>query len=200
MEMVREMVVKHQHPTAIVESEDIGDGTRIWHFAHIREGAKIGRGCNIGKGVYIDADVVMGNNVKVQNFVSIYKGVTIGDDVFIGPAVTFTNDPYPRAFIWNEEEISYTKVESGASIGANSTIVSGVTIGAYAMIGAGSVVTRDVVPFGRVYGNPAKLKGFVCYCGNKLKTVVEEREGGIVYGCSCGKTVEIKKELLAWTI
>jgi len=200
VEMVRKMVVKHQHPTAIVESENIGDGTRIWHFVHVRDGAKIGRGCNIGKGVYIDADVVMGNNVKVQNFVSIYKGVTIEDDVFIGPAVTFTNDLYPRAFIWNEEAISYTKVESGASIGANSTIVSGATIGAYAMIGAGSVVTRDVVPFGLVYGNPAKLKGFVCYCGNKLKTVVEEREGAIVYGCSCGETVEIKKELLAWTM
>ena len=200
MGMVGEMVVKHQHPTAIVESVDIGDGTRIWHFVHVRDGSKIGRDCNIGKGVYIDSDVVMGNNVKVQNFVSIYKGVTIEDDVFIGPAVTFTNDLYPRAFIWNEEGISYTKVESGASIGANSTVVGGVTIGAYAMIGAGSVVTRDVVPFGLVYGNPAKLKGFVCYCGNKLKTVVEEREEAIVYGCSCGKTVEIKKELLAWAI
>jgi len=200
VEMVREMVIEHQHPTAIVESEDIGDGTRIWHFVHVRDGAKIGKDCNIGKGVYIDAGVVMGNNVKVQNFVSIYKGVTIEDDVFIGPAVTFTNDLHPRAFIWNEEEISYTKVERGASIGANSTIVSGVTIGEYAMIGAGSVVTKDVVPFGLVYGTPAKLKGFVCYCGNKLKTVVEGRGEGIVYGCSCGKTVEIKKELLAWTI
>ena len=183
-----------KHPTAIVESEDIGDGTQIWHFVHVREGAKIGRDCNIGKGVYIDADVEMGDNVKIQNFVSVYKGVTIEDDVFIGPAVTFTNDLHPRAFIWNEDKISYTMVRKGASIGANSTVISGVTIGEYAMIGAGSIVTNDVVPFGLVYGNPAKLKGFVCYCGNKLETVVEEREDGIVYGCACGKTIEIVKE------
>ena len=187
-------MVYFKHPTAIVESEDIGDGTQIWHFVHVREGAKIGRDCNIGKGVYIDADVEMGDNVKIQNFVSVYKGVTIEDDVFIGPAVTFTNDLHPRAFIWNEDKISYTMVRKGASIGANSTVISGVTIGEYAMIGAGSIVTKDVVPFGLVYGNPAKLKGFVCYCGNKLKTVVEEREDGIVYGCACGKTIEIVKE------
>ena len=185
-----------KHPTAIVESEDIGDGTQIWHFVHVREGAKIGRDCNIGKGVYIDADVEIGDNVKIQNFVSVYKGVTIEDDVFIGPAVTFTNDLHPRAFIWNEDKISYTMVKKGASIGANSTVISGVTIGEYAMIGAGSIVTKDVVPFGLVYGNPAKLKGFVCYCGNKLKTVVEEREDGVVYGCACGKTIEIEKEKL----
>lgn len=194
------MVVKHQHPTAIVESEDIGDGTRIWHFAHIREGAKIGRNCNIGKGVYIDAGVAMGDDVTVQNFVSIYNGVTIEDDVFIGQSVTFTNGPYPRAFIRNEGGASHTKVERGVSIGANSTIVGRVTIGEYTMIGAGSVVTRDVVPFGLVYGNPAKLKGFVCYCGNKLKTVVGARAEGGVYGGSCGTTVGIEKELLAWTM
>ncbi|MEA3415216.1 MAG: acyltransferase [Thermodesulfobacteriota bacterium] len=183
-----------KHPTAIVESEDIGDGTQIWHFVHVREGAKIGRNCNIGKGAYIDADVEIGDDVKIQNFVSVYKGVTIEDDVFIGPAVTFTNDLHPRAFIWNEDKISYTMVKKGASIGANSTIISGVTIGEYAMIGAGSVVTKDVVPFGLMYGNPAKLKGFVCYCGNKLKTVVEERGDGVVYRCACGKTIEIEKE------
>ena len=185
-----------KHPTAIVESEAIGDGTQIWHFVHVREGAKIGRDCNIGKGVYIDADVEIGDNVKIQNFVSVYKGVTIEDDVFIGPAVTFTNDLYPRAFIWNEDKISYTMVKKGASIGANSTVISGVTIGEYAMVGAGSTVTKDVVPFGLVYGNPAKLKGFVCYCGNKLKTVVEENEDGVVYGCACGKTIESEKEKL----
>jgi len=191
---VDEMIFKH--PTAIVESEAIGDGTQIWHFVHVREGAKIGRDCNIGKGVYIDADVEIGDNVKIQNFVSVYKGVTIEDDVFIGPAVTFTNDLHPRAFIWNEDKISYTMVKKGASIGANSTVISGVTIGEYAMVGAGSTVTKDVVPFGLVYGNPAKLKGFVCYCGNKLKTVVEENEDGVVYGCACGKTIEIERKKL----
>jgi len=187
------MVFKHS--TAIVESEEIGEATKIWHFAHIREGAKIGRDCNIGKSVYIDAGVGIGNNVKIQNFVSVYKGVTIEDDVFIGPAVTFTNDLYPRAFIWNEDKIVYTTVKKGVSIGANSTIVSGVTIGEYAMIGAGSIVTRDVVPFGLVYGNPAKLKGFVCLCGKKLETIIEEREDMLVYECACGETIEIKR---AW--
>ncbi len=184
----------YKHPTAIVETDEIGEGTRIWHFVHIREGAKIGRNCNIGKGVYIDKDVEIGNNVKIQNFVSIYKGVRIEDDVFIGPSVTFTNDLYPRAFIWSEERIIPTVVKRGASIGANSTIICGVTIGEYAMVGAGSVVTRDVPPFGLVYGVPARLRGFVCYCGKKLEKVVEEGERDITYECSCGRIVRIKKE------
>lgn len=183
-----------KHPTAIVESEEIGEGTKIWHFAHIREKAKIGRNCNIGKGVYIDTEVKIGNNVKIQNFVSVYRGVKIEDDVFIGPSVTFTNDLYPRAFIWGEDKIIPTLVKRGASIGANSTIICGITIGEYAMIGAGSVVTRDVPPFGLVYGNPARLKGFVCYCGRELENVVEERNDCIVYKCNyCGKIVEIGK-------
>jgi len=185
-----------KHPTAVVESEEIGEGTRIWHFAHIREKAKIGRNCNIGKCVYIDTGVEIGNNVKIQNFACIYRGVKIEDDVFIGPAVTFTNDLYPRAFIWSEEKIIPTLVKKGASIGANSTIICGITIGEYAMIGAGSVVTRDVPPFGLAYGNPARLKGFVCYCGKKLNEVVEENDVMIIYKCSCGKTIKIRKEWL----
>ena len=185
-----------KHPTAVVESDDIGEGTKVWHFAHIREKAKIGRNCNIGKGVYIDTEVEIGNNIKIQNFVSIYKGVKIEDDVFIGPSVTFTNDLYPRAFIWNEDKIIPTLVKRGASIGANSTIICGVTIGEYAMIGAGSIVTGDVPPFGLVYGNPARLKGFVCYCGKKLGNVVEENDEKVIYGCSCGKAVEIRREWL----
>jgi len=186
----------YKHPTAIVETDQIGEGTKIWHFVHIRENAKIGKNCNIGKCVYIDKDVEIGNNVKIQNFATIYKGVKIEDDVFIGPSVTFTNDLYPRAFIWSEDKIIPTLVKRGASIGANATIVCGVTIGEYAMIGAGSVVTRDVPPFGLVYGNPAKLKGFVCYCGKKLENVVEENDEKIVYRCSCGETVEIRKEFI----
>lgn len=186
----------YKHPTAIVETDKIGEGTKIWHFVHIRENAKIGKNCNIGKCVYIDKDVEIGNNVKIQNFATIYKGVKIEDDVFIGPSVTFTNDLYPRAFIWSEDKIIPTLVKRGASIGANATIVCGVTIGEYAMIGAGSVVTRDVPPFGLVYGNPAKLKGFVCYCGKKLENVVEENDEKIVYRCSCGETVEIRKEFI----
>ncbi len=183
------------HPTAIVEEgARIGEGTRIWHFVHIRKGAKIGKNCNIGKGVYIDVNVEIGNNVKIQNFVSIYRGVKIEDDVFIGPHATFTNDLYPRSF--NEDwELVPTLVKKGASIGANATIVCGITIGEYAMIGAGAVVTKDVPPFGLVYGNPARLRGFVCYCGRRLEEKVKEEENYLVFRCSyCGKEVKIRRE------
>ena len=182
-----------KHPTAVVESGAIGDGTQIWHFAHIREGAVLGTGCNVGKGVYVDTGVRIGNNVKVQNFVSIYRGVAIADDVFVGPSVTFTNDLYPRAFIWDDDKIVPTFVENGASIGANSTILCGITIGAYAMVGAGSTVTKDVSPFGLVYGNPAKLHGVVCYCGRKLSRILGGDGEKTIYGCECGKEVEILK-------
>ena len=182
-----------KHPTAVVESGAIGDGTQIWHFAHIREGAVLGTGCNVGKGVYVDTGVRIGNNVKVQNFVSIYRGVVIADDVFVGPSVTFTNDLYPRAFIWDDDKIVPTFVENGASIGANSTILCGITIGAYAMVGAGSTVTKDVSPFGLVYGNPARLHGVVCYCGRKLSRILGGDGEKTIYGCECGKEVEILK-------
>ncbi len=186
------------HPTAIVEEDvEIGEGTRIWHFVHIRRGAKIGRNCNIGKGVYIDEDVIIGNNVKIQNFVSVYRGVTIEDDVLVGPHATFTNDLYPRAFS-REWEVVPTRVKRGASIGANATIVCGVTIGEYSMIGAGSVVTRNVPPFGLVYGNPARLRGFVCYCGRKLKDEekIKESKEDIIFKCSyCGKEVSIPRSV-----
>jgi UDP-2-acetamido-3-amino-2,3-dideoxy-glucuronate N-acetyltransferase len=182
----------HKHPTAIVESDTIGEGSRIWHFVHVREGALVGKNCNIGKSVYVDTAVKIGDNVKIQNFVSIYKGVKIKDDVFVGPSVVFTNDLYPRAFIWEEEKIVPTVVEKGASIGANSTIICGVTIGEYAMVGAGSVVTKDVVPFGLVFGNPARLKGFVCYCGKRLSRTIESEGKRVMYECECGKKVEIK--------
>lgn len=182
-----------KHPTAVVESDNIGDGTKIWHFAQIREGAVIGTDCNVGKSVYIDIDVKIGNNVKIQNFVSIYKGVIIEDDVFIGPSVTFTNDLYPRAFIWDDDKIVPTSVKKGASIGANSTILCGITIGEYAMIGAGSTVTKDVLPSGLVYGNPAGLMGFVCYCGRKLSRIIREDSEKIIYKCECGEEVEIQR-------
>ncbi|MDD1733691.1 MAG: acetyltransferase [Methanothrix sp.] len=119
----------YAHPTAIVESQSIGEGTRIWHFAHVRYGSKIGDNCNIGKSVYIDIGAEIGSNVKIQNFVSVYKGVTIEDDVFVGPSATFTNDLYPRAFIWDEDHVSATRICRGASIGANATIVCGITVG-----------------------------------------------------------------------
>lgn len=185
------------HPTAVIEENvEIGEGTRIWHFVHVRKGARIGKNCNIGKGVYIDVNVRIGNNVKIQNFVSVYRGVTLEDDVFVGPHATFTNDLYPRSF--NEEwEIIPTLVKRGASIGANATIVCGITIGEYAMVGAGAVVTKDVPPFGLVYGNPARLKGFVCYCGRPLRdeNIVAKNDEQVIYKCKyCGREVRIKRE------
>lgn len=183
------------HPLAVVEEgAEIGEGTRIWHFAHIRKGARIGKNCNIGKDVYIDVDVEIGNNVKIQNGVSVYHGVKVEDDVFLGPHMTFTNDLYPRAF--NEEwEVVPTLVKKGASIGAHATVVCGVTIGEYAMVGAGAVVTRDVPPFGLVFGNPARLKGFVCYCGRPLKEKVGEDGRHVIFRCShCGREVKVSRK------
>ncbi len=184
----------YRHPTAIIESDIIGEGSKIWHFAHIREHAAIGKNCNIGKSTYIDTNVKIGNNVKIQNFVSIYNGIEIEDDVFIGPSVTFTNDLYPRSFIWKDGRLIPTFIKKGSSIGANSTIICGITIGEYAMIGAGSVVTKNVPPFGLIFGNPARLKGYVCYCGEKLKDIIGNKKGNIVYLCKCGKTIDIRKD------
>ena len=135
----------YAHPTAVVESEDIGEQTKIWHFAHVRRDSKIGRNCNIGKSVYIDIGTEIGDNVKIQNFVSVYKGVRIEDDVFIGPSATFTNDLFPRAFVWDEDHVVPTQICRGASIGANATLVCGIKVGEYAMIGAGSVVAAATV-------------------------------------------------------
>jgi len=182
----------YSHPTAVVEDARIGDGTRIWHFAHVRQGARLGKNCNVGKSSYIDIDAQIGDNVKIQNFVSVYKGVTIEDDVFVGPSVTFTNDLYPRAFIWDQEHVVPTRVCRGASIGANSTIVCGVTIGEYALIGAGSVVSEDVPAHALAMGCPARVRGWVCRCGRKLDRPQIEAQGRAIYKCaSCGSDLEI---------
>jgi UDP-2-acetamido-3-amino-2,3-dideoxy-glucuronate N-acetyltransferase len=183
----------YAHPTAIVESDAIGEGTRIWHFAHVREGSKVGRNCSLGKSVYIDSGAVIGDNVKIQNFVSVYKGVTVEDDVFIGPSATFTNDLYPRAFIWDEGNVVPTRV--CASIGANATIICGITVGEYAMIGAGSVVAEDVPPHALILGSPARQKGWVCRCNRRLHCIEEDDIGKTVYKCeACGERVEIRKD------
>ena len=156
------------HESAHVsEKASIGSGTKIWINSQVRECSGIGENCIIGKDTYIDQYVSIGNRVKIQNGVSVYHGVTIEDDVFVGPNVTFTNDKVPRSFN-NSWEISKTFVKTGASIGANATIVCGITIGEYAMIGAGSVVTKNVAPYSLVVGNPAKHIGYVCKCGLKL--------------------------------
>jgi len=149
------------HPSAEVETgAQVGAGTKIWHIAHIRSSAIVGEECVIGRNVYVDAKVVVGSRVKIQNNVSVYQGVTIEDEVFVGPCVVFTNDLRPRA--QNPDwKITPTLVRRGASIGANATLVCGVEIGEYAMIAAGSVVTRDVQPYQLVAGNPARPKGWV---------------------------------------
>lgn len=156
------------HPTADVSSQaEIDENTKIWNNAQVREKAKIGKNCIISKNAYIDTGVTIGNNVKIQNNVNVYNGVTIEDDVFCGPSMTFTNDLYPRAF--NQDwEITKTLVKKGASIGANATIVCGVVIGEYSLIGSGSVVTKDVEPYSLVVGNPARKIAEVCKCGRKL--------------------------------
>jgi acetyltransferase-like isoleucine patch superfamily enzyme len=178
------------HPEAEVSPEAyVGAGTRIWRQAHVREHASIGRQCNIGKGVYIDAHVRIGSNVKIQNHVSIFEGVTLEDGVFVGPHVCFTNDLLPRAITpegklksADEWEITPTLVKYGASVGAGSVIVCGVTIGEFALVGAGSVVTRDVQPHALVFGNPARLHGYVCRCARRL-TSVHEQDGELVGWC-----------------
>ncbi|MEM4028456.1 MAG: acyltransferase [Thermofilaceae archaeon] len=180
------------HPSAIVEEgAEIAEGTRIWHFVHVRKGAKVGKGCNIGKDVYIDTGAELGNGVKVQNFVSVYRGVKVCDKAFLGPSATLTNDRYPRSFV-DSWEIVPTVIEEGASIGANATIVCGVRVGRYAMVGAGAVVTRDVPAHGLVYGNPARLRGFVCFCGRKLRRVLRFTPSTVIFKCeNCDQTVEI---------
>ena len=156
------------HPSAEVSADaKIGDGTKIWHFAHIREGAEIGKNCVISKDVYIDHNVKIGDNVKVQNNVSVYHGVTIEDDVILAPNATVTNDLYPRAFSVNWE-VTTTLIKKGASVCANATIVCGVTLGEYCMVAAGTVVTKSVPAHGLVMGNPGRLQGFVCKCGKRL--------------------------------
>jgi UDP-2-acetamido-3-amino-2,3-dideoxy-glucuronate N-acetyltransferase len=157
---------------AIDEPCQIGNGTKIWHFSHVMKDSRIGERCNIGQNVVISPGCTVGNNVKIQNNVSIYTGVELEDDVFCGPSMVFTNVVNPRSHIERKTEYKRTLVKRGSSIGANSTIVCGVTLGQYCFIGAGAVVTRDVPDYALVYGNPSRLRGWVCYCGVNLPLAV----------------------------
>lgn len=158
------------HESSYVDAgAKIDEGTKIWYFCHVLKGAKIGKGCNIGQNVMVDRDVVIGNRCKIQNNVSVYNGVTLEDEVFCGPSCVFTNVYNPRAFIERKHEFKQTLVKRGATIGANATIVCGVTIGRYAMIGAGAVVKRDVPDYAMVAGVPARQLGWTCKCGTSLK-------------------------------
>src|SRR5262245_3732049 len=157
------------HPTAIVdEGARIGTGTRVWHFCHLMPGCNIGERCNIGQNVFIDNNTVIGNGVKIQNNVSVYNGVIIEDDVFLGPSMVFTNVINPRSFIERKDEFKTTRVRRGATIGANATVICGVEIGAYAMIGAGAVVTKNVPAYALVTGNPARQTGWISEAGIRL--------------------------------
>jgi len=157
------------HPTAVIDDGcSIGEGTKIWHFSHIMTGSVMGKGCNVGQNVVVSPDVVLGNNVKVQNNVSIYTGVICEDDVFLGPSMVFTNIVNPRSAVVRKDQYVKTLVKKGASIGANATIVCGITLGEYCFIGAGAVVTKDVKPYSLVVGNPARHVGWMSRFGHRL--------------------------------
>jgi UDP-2-acetamido-3-amino-2,3-dideoxy-glucuronate N-acetyltransferase len=157
------------------EGAEIGAGTKIWHFCHVMGKSKIGERCNIGQNVLVSPDVTIGNNVKIQNNVSLYTGVIVEDDAFLGPSMVFTNVFNPRSHINRKNEYMTTLVKKGSSIGANATIVCGTTLGRYCFVGAGSVVTKDVPDYALVYGSPARVRGWMCQCGEQIR--FEEKDG-----------------------
>lgn len=178
----------YQHERAMVETEDIGEETRIWANAHVMKNVKIGKRCNIGEGSFVESGVVIGDDVVIKNNIAIWHGVTIEDGAFLGPNVVLTNEMEPRSGF--PKEVAETLIKKGASIGANCTIVCHRVIGEYAMIGAGSVVTRDVAPHRLVFGNPAKPKGWVCTCGRKLQF-----NNGVAQ-CVCERKYSLNGEIL----
>ena len=187
------------HETAVLDlNSEIGSGTKIWHFSHIMNNAKIGENCNLGQNVMVAPDVILGNNVKIQNNVSIYSGVTCEDDVFIGPSVVFTNIINPRSFVARQNQFIKTHISKGASIGANATIVCGNNIGAFALVGAGSVVTKEVKPYALVVGNPSCQVGWVSEYGHKLKfnsnNIAICKESNQKYNLKNNMVIKVKNE------
>ena len=172
------------HESAYVDDGcEIGDGTKLWHFSHVMSRARIGRGCNIGQNVVVSPDVVIGDNVKIQNNVSIYTGVVLENDVFCGPSMVFTNVVNPRSHVSRKDEYRATLVKRGASLGANCTVVCGHTVGTYAFVGAGAVITRDVPDFALVVGNPGRVSGWMCRCGVKLASGVTPPQAATCAAC-----------------
>jgi UDP-2-acetamido-3-amino-2,3-dideoxy-glucuronate N-acetyltransferase len=175
------------HESAYIDEPcSIGEGTRIWHFSHVMRDCVIGKRCNIGQNVVVSPQCVIGDNVKIQNNVSVYTGVILEDDVFCGPSAVFTNVVNPRSHVPRKDEYKQTLVRKGATIGANATLVCGVTLGRHCFIGAGAVVTRDVPDYALCYGNPAHIRGWVCSCGVKLDLGISEDGAQSIQCESCG--------------
>lgn len=169
------------HHDALVETDRIGTGTRIWRNAHVMPEVSIGKNCNIGENCFIEENVTIGSGVTVKNNVALWSNITLEDDVFVGPAAVFTNDLRPRAFNKKaKEDLIHTRIKRGATVGANATIVCGITVHEYAFIGAGSVVTREVKPYHQVFGNPARFHSLICRCSKPIPAGKEE------YTCCCG--------------
>ena len=181
------------HESSYVDEPcEIGEGTKIWHFSHVMSNCRIGRRCNIGQNVVISPQVTIGDNVKIQNNVSVYTGVILEDDVFCGPSMVFTNVVNPRSHVSRKDEYRTTRVKRGASIGANATVVCGHTVGRYAFIGAGAVVTGDVPDFALVVGNPGRVSGWMCQCGVKLPLSREAHKDEEATCAACG-TAYVKR-------
>ena len=185
------------HESAYVdEGAQVGAGTKIWHFSHIMSGAILGQNCNLGQNVVVSPNCVVGDNVKIQNNVSIYTGVILEDDVFCGPSMVFTNVINPRSHIERKSEYQRTLVRQGATIGANATVICGYTLGRYCFVGAGAVVTRDIPDFGLVVGNPGRLIGYVCFCGDRLPITVADAGAHECSCSSCGQNFIRKRGLV----
>lgn len=181
------------HPTATIDAGcTIGEGSSIWHYSHVMPGARIGKGCSLGQNVFVARDVVIGDNAKIQNNVSLYEGVELEDDVFCGPSMVFTNVVNPRSHVSRKHEYRKTLVRRGATIGANATIICGHTIGEYAFVGAGAVVTGDVPAYALMLGMPARVAGWMCSCGVRLRTPAVTHAPADLSCADCDATYRIE--------